>query len=90
MALLILAIVITVSHIFLASCTLSTHSFPQGIGAGCIKSNVAPMVAEQYVGKMRKKTLKSGEVVIVSPDVTIQSIYLCAFDRSSSYDSRPC
>ncbi|KAH6905979.1 peptide transporter PTR2B [Coprinopsis sp. MPI-PUGE-AT-0042] len=47
-----------------------------GVGAGCIKSNVAPMVAEQYQGKMRKKTLKSGEVVIVSPDVTIQSIYL--------------
>ncbi|KAH6913719.1 peptide transporter PTR2B, partial [Coprinopsis sp. MPI-PUGE-AT-0042] len=47
-----------------------------GIGAGCIKSNVAPMVAEQYTGKMRKQTLKSGEVVIVSPDVTIQSIYL--------------
>lgn len=47
-----------------------------GVGAGCIKSNVAPMVAEQYRGRIRKKTLKSGEVVIVSPDVTIQSIYL--------------
>ncbi|KAH6905977.1 peptide transporter PTR2B [Coprinopsis sp. MPI-PUGE-AT-0042] len=47
-----------------------------GVGAGCIKSNVAPMVAEQYQGKMRKKTLKTGEIVVVSPDVTIQSIYL--------------
>ncbi|KAH6913723.1 peptide transporter PTR2B [Coprinopsis sp. MPI-PUGE-AT-0042] len=46
-----------------------------GIGAGCIKSNVAPMVAEQYQGKMRKKTLKSGEVVVISPDVTIQRFY---------------
>ncbi|KAJ3531109.1 hypothetical protein NMY22_g8289 [Coprinellus aureogranulatus] len=47
-----------------------------GTGAGCIKSNVSPMIAEQYQGKMHKKTLKTGEVVIVSPEVTIQSVYL--------------
>jgi len=46
------------------------------IGAGSIKSNVSPMIAEQYQGKLRKKTLKSGEEVIVSPTVTIQSVYL--------------
>ncbi|KAJ3495018.1 hypothetical protein NMY22_g19990 [Coprinellus aureogranulatus] len=34
------------------------------------------MIAEQYQGKMHKKTLKTGEVVIVSPEVTIQSVYL--------------
>ena len=47
-----------------------------GIGAGSIKANVAPMIAEQYTGKLRKETLPSGEVVIKSPSVTIQSIYL--------------
>lgn len=47
-----------------------------GIGAGCIKANVSPMVAEQYTGVMHKKTLKSGETVVVSPEVTIQSVYL--------------
>ncbi|TEB20887.1 peptide transporter PTR2B [Coprinellus micaceus] len=47
-----------------------------GLGAGCIKSNVSPMIAEQYQGKMHKKMLKSGEEVIVSPEVTIQSVYL--------------
>ncbi|RXW20960.1 hypothetical protein EST38_g4894 [Candolleomyces aberdarensis] len=47
-----------------------------GVGAGCIKANVSPMIAEQYTGKLRKKTLASGETVIVSPDITIQSLYL--------------
>ncbi|KDR84459.1 hypothetical protein GALMADRAFT_206075 [Galerina marginata CBS 339.88] len=47
-----------------------------GIGAGSIKANVSPMIAEQYTGKLRKVTLPSGEVVVVSPSVTIQSIYL--------------
>ncbi|KAJ7081198.1 peptide/h+ symporter protein [Mycena belliarum] len=46
------------------------------IGAGSIKSNVSPMIAEQYTGKLRKETLKSGETVIISPSITIQSIYL--------------
>ncbi|KAG6864441.1 hypothetical protein C0991_009499 [Blastosporella zonata] len=42
----------------------------------CIKANVSPMIAEQYTGKLRKETLPSGEVVIKSPAVTIQSVYL--------------
>ena len=42
-----------------------------------IKANVSPMIAEQYTGKLRKETLPSGEIVIKSPAVTIQSIYLC-------------
>ncbi|TFK20581.1 peptide transporter PTR2B [Coprinopsis marcescibilis] len=46
------------------------------IGAGSIKANVSPMIAEQYTGKLRKNTLKSGETVIISPAVTIQSVYL--------------
>jgi len=47
-----------------------------GLGAGAIKANVSPMIAEQYTGKLRKETLPSGEVVIKSPAVTIQSIYM--------------
>ncbi|GLB34350.1 putative POT family protein [Lyophyllum shimeji] len=47
-----------------------------GLGAGGIKANVSPMIAEQYTGKLRKETLPSGEVVIKSPAVTIQSMYL--------------
>ncbi|KAJ6609510.1 peptide/h+ symporter protein [Mycena sp. CBHHK59/15] len=50
--------------------------FVMAVGAGSIKSNVSPMIAEQYTGKLRKETLPSGEVVIVSPAITIQSIYL--------------
>lgn len=47
-----------------------------GLGTGGIKSNVSPLIAEQYrETKMRIKTLKSGERVIVDPAVTIQSMY---------------
>ncbi|KAG2014148.1 peptide transporter PTR2B [Coprinopsis cinerea AmutBmut pab1-1] len=46
------------------------------IGAGSIKANVSPMIAEQYTGKFRKTTLKSGEEVIISPTVTVQRVYL--------------
>ncbi|KAF9138052.1 peptide transporter ptr2 [Mortierella sp. GBA39] len=47
-----------------------------GFGTGGIKANVSPMVAEQYQGtKQTVKTLKSGEKVIVCPDVTVQSIF---------------
>ncbi|TVY37724.1 Peptide transporter [Lachnellula occidentalis] len=49
-----------------------------GIGTGGIKSNVAPLIADQYTRKkMAIKTLaKSGERVIIDPAVTIQRIYL--------------
>ncbi|GFF28578.1 oligopeptide transporter, partial [Aspergillus udagawae] len=47
-----------------------------GFGFGGIKSNVAPLIAEQYARKpLRIKTLTSGEKVIVDPNVTIQTIY---------------
>ncbi|EEA25024.1 POT peptide transporter, putative [Talaromyces marneffei ATCC 18224] len=47
-----------------------------GLGFGGIKSNVAPLIAEQYSRKpLRIKTLAGGEKVIVDPDVTIQTIY---------------
>lgn len=55
---------------------LVTAIVVMGLGAGSIKSNVSPMIAEQYTGKLRKETLPSGEVVIKSPAITIQHMYL--------------
>ncbi|KAF8212714.1 hypothetical protein K438DRAFT_1957331 [Mycena galopus ATCC 62051] len=66
--------------------------FVMAVGAGPIKANVALLIADQYTGRMRKRytprhtisvtlmydpeTLPTGEVVIVTPGLTIQSIYL--------------
>ncbi|KAF7300273.1 Peptide/h+ symporter protein [Mycena kentingensis (nom. inval.)] len=86
----VFSIVILLGHIILVgSATPSSLEHPQtalgllvlsilimSVGAGSIKSNVSPMIAEQYQGKLRKETLPSGETVIVSPSITIQSIYL--------------
>ncbi|VVT54161.1 uncharacterized protein SAPINGB_P003937 [Magnusiomyces paraingens] len=48
-----------------------------GLGTGGIKSNVSPLIAEQYtVTKPYVKTLKSGERVIVDPSTTVQSIFM--------------
>lgn len=48
-----------------------------GLGTGGIKSNVSPLIAEQYtVTKPFIKTLKSGERVIVDPSTTVQSIFM--------------
>jgi POT family proton-dependent oligopeptide transporter len=47
-----------------------------GLGTGGIKSNVSPLVAEQLTSKKQViRTLKSGERVIVDPNITIQRIY---------------
>ncbi|KAJ7352072.1 peptide transporter PTR2B [Mycena albidolilacea] len=86
----IFTVVIFLGHIILVgSATPSSLEHPQAalgllvlaifvmaVGAGSIKSNVSPMIAEQYQGKLRKETLPSGETVIVSPSITVQSIYL--------------
>ncbi|CAN6619063.1 peptide transporter Ptr2p [Trichomonascus vanleenenianus] len=48
-----------------------------GVGAGGIKSNVGPMIADQYTNtKPFVKELKSGERVIVDPAVTVESLFL--------------
>lgn len=48
-----------------------------GAGTGGIKSNVSPLIAEQYQNTTPYiKTLKSGERVIVDPATTIQRIYM--------------
>ncbi|KAF8470833.1 POT family-domain-containing protein [Kalaharituber pfeilii] len=48
-----------------------------GLGSGGIKSNVSPLIAEQYRSRGPfVRTLKSGERVLVDPNVTIQRIYM--------------
>lgn len=48
-----------------------------GLGTGGIKSNVAPLIAEQYRGTRQKIRVESnGERVIVDPGTTIQRIYM--------------
>jgi len=48
-----------------------------GLGTGGIKANVSPLIAEQYQeSRHRIKILKSGEKVVVSPELTIQRIYM--------------
>ncbi|KAF2436768.1 PTR2-domain-containing protein [Tothia fuscella] len=48
-----------------------------GLGTGGIKSNVAPLIADQYKRKkMAISTTKTGERVILDPAITIQKIYM--------------
>ncbi|ODQ63433.1 PTR2-domain-containing protein [Nadsonia fulvescens var. elongata DSM 6958] len=48
-----------------------------GLGTGGIKSNVSPLIADQYTNtKKYIKTLKSGERVIVDPTATIQTLFM--------------
>lgn len=47
-----------------------------GLGTGGIKSNVSPLVGEQYRSRLAHiKVLKSGERVIVTPQATYQRIF---------------
>ena len=48
-----------------------------GLGTGGIKSNVSPLIAEQYtITKPYIRTQKNGERVIVDPSNTIQSVFM--------------
>ncbi|KAJ5773097.1 Major facilitator superfamily domain general substrate transporter [Penicillium paradoxum] len=48
-----------------------------GLGTGGIKANVTPMCAEQYQNaEPVLKTLKSGERVVVDPELTIQTLFM--------------
>ncbi|KAI2084667.1 peptide transporter ptr2 [Ophidiomyces ophidiicola] len=48
-----------------------------GLGTGGIKSNVSPLIADQYTRrKMAVSTTEKGERVILDPAVTIQRIYM--------------
>ena len=56
-----------------------------GIGVGSTKANVSPMLAKQYTGKLRKKTLPSGEVVLISPALAYQRVFMCKHLDPSLY-----
>lgn len=48
-----------------------------GLGTGGIKANVTPMCAEQYQhAEPVLKTLKSGERVVVDPELTVQRLFM--------------
>lgn len=48
-----------------------------GLGTGGIKANVTPMCAEQYQNaRPVLKTLKSGERVVVDPELTVQRLFM--------------
>ena len=50
-----------------------------GIGAGGFKSNISPLIAEQYEAKNPRQVIrveKNGERVIVDPALTIARIYM--------------
>ncbi|KAH7145596.1 POT family protein [Dactylonectria estremocensis] len=48
-----------------------------GLGTGGIKANVTPLCAEQYKNSQPVlKTLKSGEEVIVDPELTVQRLFM--------------
>ncbi|KAF2035685.1 hypothetical protein EK21DRAFT_84112 [Setomelanomma holmii] len=48
-----------------------------GLGIGGIKANVTPMCAEQYQNaRAVVKTLKSGERVVVDPELTVQKLFM--------------
>lgn len=48
-----------------------------GVGVGCFKSNLAPLIAEQYTEtRLRVGTNKKGAKVIIDPTITVSRIFL--------------
>ena len=51
-----------------------------GVGTGGFKSNISPLIAEQYrKTKLTVREKKSGERVIVDPTMTVSRIYMVSF-----------
>lgn len=56
---------------------LATAMTVIGLGTGGIKSNVSPLIAEQFTEtRMKIKIMKNGERVIQDPNITYQRIYM--------------
>ena len=54
-----------------------------GLGTGGFKSNISPLVAEQYrKTKLFIRYTKSGEKIIVDPSLTTSRIYMVCIHRS--------
>ena len=54
-----------------------------GLGTGLFKSNVSPLVAEQYNrSQLYVITSRNGERVIVDPSLTISRVYMVRFHLS--------
>ena len=67
--------------------------FLLAIGAGIFKPNVVPVLLDQYTEqKQSVQTTKSGERVIIDPEVTIQRILLTfyAFINIGAFFSIAC
>lgn len=59
-----------------------------GLGTGGIKANVTPMCGEQYANaEPTIKTLKSGEKVIVDPELTIQRLFMWCVQSLELYSA---
>lgn len=51
-----------------------------GAGTGGFKSNISPLIAEQYKGdKLHVRTEKNGERVLVDPTLTASRIYMVSY-----------
>ncbi|KAK4050552.1 hypothetical protein OIO90_005019 [Microbotryomycetes sp. JL221] len=48
-----------------------------GVGAGCFKSNISPLIADQYEDqKLEVKTKKDGTKVLIDPALTISKVFM--------------
>lgn len=70
---------------------LITAMITIGLGTGGIKANVTPLCAEQYTHTQPTiKTLKSGENVVVDPELTVQRLFMWyVVVRGSAYTLPP-
>lgn len=74
--LIISAIPAVIAHPGGAIACFSIGIVIMGVGVGGFKSNISPLIAEQYTERMHVKTLEDGERVIVDPTQTIGRIFL--------------
>lgn len=74
---IISAVPAVVSHPTGAIACFAIGMIIMGVGTGCFKSNISPLIAEQHSEtRLRVTTDKKGDRVIVDPTVTISRIFL--------------